>query len=537
MLIDVAQLEREYYERLPDLDEEGQVVTFGAGGHRGSPLQGSFTEAHVLAITQAICDFRREHGIDGPLYIGRDTHALSSPVQRTALTVLASNGVDSVIQRNDGVTPTPVISRTILVHNRIRKWRLADGIAVTPSHHPPEYGGIKYHPPDGGPADYVANRWLETRANFLLRNNNTEVKRLPYLAALRAETTHHEDFVLPYVRDLCNVVDTDAIRSAGLKFAADPMGGTARSYWEPINTVYGLEIEVVNPALDPTFSFMPLDHDGRIHMDSSSPFAMSRLLELKDRYRIAFANDPSSARCGIVTSAAGLMDPNHFLVTAIHYLLTHRPHWAPDAAVAKGPASTSMIDRVVRNLGRRLTEVPMGFSWFVQGLFDSTLCIGGEENGGATFLRHDGTVWSTDSDGLLMNLLAAEITACTGRDPGEHYRELTREYGAPFYARVDVRAAPETRAALKHLSPVAIRETALAGQPILAKLTSVPGSDTPIGGLKIISARGWFAARPCRTENLYRIYAESFDDLAHLDLIVSEAQEIVNNAVNNSTKA
>jgi phosphoglucomutase len=532
MLIDIAQLEHEYYERLPDLDDATQLVSFGSSGHRGSPLHGSFTEAHVLAIAQAVCDFRREQGIDGPLYIGRDTHALSGPAQRTVLSVLVPNGVEAVIQCDDGATPTAALSHTIVLYNQIRKWRLADGIAIAPSHQPPDRGRIKYHPPNGGPADAATNCWLESRANVLLRNNNSEVKRMPYVTALRAANSHQEDFALPYVRDLGSVIDMEAIHAANLKLAVDPMGGASRQYWELIASLYGLQIEAIDSTADPTFGFMPVDHDGKIRMDCSSPFAMAKVIESKDRYRLAFANDPDAARYGIVTPSAGLLDANHYLAVAIRYLLTHRPGWPIAAAIGKSLVCTSMIDRVVRRLERHLMEVPMGFPWLVPGLFDAGFCFGGEENGGASFLRQDGTTWNTSSDGLVMSLLAAEITARTGRDPGEHYRELTAEFGTPVYARIDVRATPEQRTSLRRLSPSTIRETALAGQPILARLTCIPGTDTPIGGLKVVSSRGWFAARPCRSENFYRIYAESFEGQAQLLEMVSEAQEILTNAMN-----
>ena len=418
MLVDLARLERDYFERRPDLDDPEQRVSFGTSGHRGSSLRGSFTEAHILAITQAICEFRRAQGVDGPLFMGRDTHALSAPAQRTALEVLAANHVHTVIQQNDGVTPTPVISRAILVHNRGRSERLADGIVVTPSHNPPEDGGFKYNPIHGGPADIDVTRWIEDRANDLLRNGNAGVKRIGFAAALSADTTRQEDFVLSYVTDLRNVVDMEVIRAAGLKLAVDPLGGAAVHYWEPINAIYKLDIAVVNPKVDPTFSFMTVDHDGKIRMDCSSPYAMARLVGLKDRYDVAFANDPDSDRHGIVTPSSGLMNPNHYLAVAVHYLLTHRPHWPARAAVGKTLVSSSMIDRVAEKLGHPLYEVPVGFKWFVPGLFDGSCCFGGEESAGASFLRHDGSVWTTDKDGPIMDLLAAEITARTGKDPG-----------------------------------------------------------------------------------------------------------------------
>ena len=532
MLVDVADLERQYHEGRPNLDEPSQMVRFGTSGHRGSPLRGSFNEAHILAITQAICDYRRSHGTDGPLYMGKDTHALSGPAQRTALEVLAANDVEIVIQQNDAVTPTPVISRAILVFNRDRKAHLADGIVVTPSHNPPEDGGFKYNPPNGGPADTDVTEWVENRANELLRKRNSGVKRVALSAAMNALRTHQVDFVMPYVEDLRNVVDIPAIRTAGLKLGVDPLGGAARPYWEPINSVYGLDITVVNPKIDPTFSFMTVDHDGQIRMDCSSPYAMARLVGLKDRYQVAFANDPDSDRHGIVTPSAGLLNPNHFLAVAIGYLLTHRPKWMANAAVGKTLVSSSMIDKVVEKLGRRLCEVPVGFKWFAPGLFDGSYCFGGEESAGASFLRFDGTVWTTDKDGPIMDLLAAEITAVTGKDPGQHYLEMAAEFGTPYYTRIDAPATPDQRSRLERLSPEAVSESSLAGERIIAKLTRAPGNNAPIGGLKVVAATGWFAARPSGTEDIYKIYAESFRDQAHLDAIVSEAQEIVNNALN-----
>jgi len=531
LLVDLARLEREYYERKPDLGDPTQLVSFGTSGHRGSPLRGSFTAAHIAAITQAICDYRRGQGIDGPIYMGKDTHAVSGPAQRTALEVLAANSVETIIQRDDGVTPTPVISRAILVYNRGRQNHVADGIVITPSHNPPEDGGFKYNPPNGGPADTDVTEWVEKRANELLRAGNAGVKRVPFATAIKAESTHQEDFVLPYVQDLRNVVDMEAIRGAGLELGVDPLGGAAASYWEPINSIYQLRVAVVNPAIDPTFSFMTVDHDGKIRMDPSSPFAMARLVGLKDQYCLSFANDPDSDRHGIVTRSAGLMNPNHYLAVAIRYLLTHRPHWPSHAAVGKTLVSSAMIDRVVAKLGRRLAEVPVGFKWFVSGLFDGSLCFGGEESAGASFLRHDGTVWTTDKDGPIMDLLAAEITARTGKDPGEHYQELTEEFGAPCYTRIDAAATPEQKARLAKLAPDAVKASTLAGEPITAKLTRAPGNQAPIGGLKVVAASGLFAARPSGTENIYKIYAESFKDEGHLEALVSEAQEMVNTAL------
>ena len=531
MLVDLARLEREYYECRPDLDDPEQRVAFGTSGHRGSPFHGSFTETHILAITQAICDYRRTQGTEGPLYLGKDTHALSGPAQRTALEVLAANGVQTVIQQADGVTPTPVISRAILVYNRSRTRNFADGIVVTPSHNPPEDGGFKYNPSNGGPADTDVTQWVETRANELLRGRNAGVKRVALDTALKADGTHQEDFVPPYVDDLRNVVDMDAICNAGLKLAIDPLGGAAVHYWEPINATYKLDIEMVNPLVDPTFSFMTLDHDGKIRMDCSSPYAMARLVGLKNCYQVAFANDPDSDRHGIVTPSTGLMNPNHYLAVAIGYLLTHRPQWSAHAAIGKTLVSSGMIDRVVRKLGRRLAEVPVGFKWFVPGLFDSSFCFGGEESAGASFLRHDGKVWTTDKDGPIMNLLAAEIAARTGKDPGEHYHALTAEFGTAYYRRIDAPATPEQKAKLERLSPGAVKEANLAGEPIAAKLTRAPGNNAPVGGLKVAAASGWFAARPSGTEAVYKIYAESFKDEAHLEAILSEAQAMVDNAL------
>jgi len=533
MLIDPVRLEREYFERRPDLTDPSQLVSFGTSGHRGSPLHGSFTEAHIIAITQAICDYRKAHGTSGPIYMGKDTHAISGPAQRSALEVLAANNVDTVIQRDDGVTPTPTISRAILVHNQARNERLADGIVITPSHNPPEDGGFKYNPTNGGPAETDVTQWIEDRANELLRRNNAEVKRVGFNTAIRADTTRQEDFVLPYVNDLRNVVDMDAIRSAGLKLAVDPLGGAAVHYWEPINAIYKLDIAVVNPQVDPTFSFMTVDHDGVIRMDCSSPYAMARLVGLKDRYQVAFGNDADSDRHGIVTPAAGLMNPNHYLSVAILYLLAHRPDWPAETAVGKTVVSSSMIDHVVHKLRRRLSEVPVGFKWFAPGLFDGSCCFGGEESAGASFLRRDGSVWTTDKDGPIMDLLAAEITARTGKDPGEHYHALTEEFGTSYYTRIDAPATLEQKARLERLSPESVKAPNLAGEPIVAKLTRAPGNGAPIEGLKVVTRNGWFAARPSGTEAVYKIYAESFKDEAHLEAILSEAQEMVDTALAN----
>ena len=527
LLIDVDRLVNEYYTRRPDESDPQQLVHFGTSGHRGSPEEGTFTEAHILAVTQAICEYRRSQRIDGPLFMGKDTHAVSAPAERTALEVLAANGIETMIQRDDGFTPTPVVSHAILCYNRGRKEGLADGIVVTPSHNPPRDGGFKYNPPNGGPADTHVTKWIEERANALLRAGNREVKRVPYESARQAVTTHFHDFSMPYIEDLTHVVDMDCIRSAGIRMGADPLGGATVHYWEPIKALYGLDITVVNPTVDPRFSFMTVDHDGKIRMDCSSPYAMAGLVKLKDQFEISFGNDTDADRHGIVTRSMGLMNPNHYLAVSIHYLLTHRPGWPKTAAVGKTLVSSILIDRVVEALGRRLSEVPVGFKWFVEGLFNGTYCFGGEESAGASFLRRDGTVWTTDKDGPIMDLLAAEMTARTGKDPGELYRELTTQFGTPCYTRIDVPATLAERAAMEHLSPEAVTATELAGEPILVKLSSAPGNGAPIGGLKVITASGWFAARPSGTENIYKIYAESLKDQAHLDLIVKEAQVVV----------
>jgi phosphoglucomutase len=531
MLVDTGKLEREYFDRKPDVANPNQLVSFGTSGHRGSPLRSTFTEAHILAITQAICEYRHTQKIDGPLFMGKDTHFISGPAQRTALEVLAANGVETIIQEKDGVTPTPVISREILVYNRGRKDRLSDGIVITPSHNPPRDGGFKYNPPNGGPADTDVTKWIQDRANDLLRTGNKGVKRTPFETAIKANTTHQRDFVMPYVNDLRNVVDTDVIRGAHLKLGVDPLGGAARPYWEPINSVYGLDVTVVNPVIDPTFSFMTVDHDGEIRMDCSSPYAMASLVGLKDKYQVAFANDPDSDRHGIVTPSSGLMNPNHFLAVAIRYLLTHRPKWSEHLTVGKTLVSSSLIDHVVGKLGRKLCEVPVGFKWFVPGLFDGSFCFGGEESAGASFLRLDGTVWTTDKDGPIMDLLAAEMTAVTGKDPGMHMKELADEFGMPYYTRIDAPASPEQKAKLLKLSPADVKESDLAGEPIVSKLTKAPGNGAAIGGLKVVSKSGWFAARPSGTENICKIYAESFKSDSHLSEIVSEAQTIVTNAM------
>jgi len=531
MLVDPAQLQHDYLGRQPNLDDASQLIRFGTSGHRGSPLHGSFNEAHILAMTQAICDYRQAHATSGPLFMGKDTHAISGAAERNALEVLAANDVETVIQRDDGVTPTPVISRAILVHNQGRAQALADGIVITPSHNPPEDGGFKYNPTNGGPADVDITQWVENRANELLRNGNAGVRRVPFTAAVNASTTHQEDLMRPYVDDLRNVVDMEIIRAATLRLAVDPLGGAAVHYWDAINATYGLDIAVVNPLVDPTFSFMTVDHDGVIRMDCSSPYAMARLVGLKDRYDVAFANDPDSDRHGIVTPGAGLINPNHYLSVAILYLLTHRPDWPAAATVGKTLVSSSMIDHVVRKLGRQLYEVPVGFKWFAEGLFDGSCCFGGEESAGASFLRRDGRVWTTDKDGPIMNLLAAEMTARTGKDPGVHYQALTSEFGAPCYTRIDAPATLEQKAALQELSPAAIKTQNLAGEPIIAKRTRAPGNGAPIDGLKVEARNGWFAARPSGTEAVYKIYAESFKGEGHLNAIVREAQAMVDAAL------
>jgi phosphoglucomutase len=525
LLIDVDKLRQAYAERRPDISDPNQLVSFGTSGHRGTPSDGTFTEAHLLAMTQAICDYRRTNGINGPLFMGKDTHALSSPAEQSALEVLAANAVETFIQVHDGVTPTPAISRAIIVHNRGRNTSLADGIVVTPSHNPPSAGGFKYNPPNGGPADTDVTGWIQDRANDLIRQLNRDVKRQPYSSALKAGTTHQIDFAAPYIDDLATVIDLDIIRDSSLRIGIDPLGGAATGYWTPMKAQYGLNITVVNPAIDPTFRFMTLDHDGKIRMDCSSPYAMAGLVKLKDHFDIAFGNDADADRHGIVTRSMGLMNPNHYLAVAIRYLLTHRSQWPRTAWVGKTVVSSSLIDRVVHDLGRPLREVPVGFKWFAAGLLDGSCCFGGEESAGAGFLRKDGTVWTTDKDGLLLGLLAAEITARTGKDPGEHYRELAAQFGTPYYVRIDASATPDQKKRLGKLSPEDVTATVLAGNPIVSQLTRAGGA--PIGGLKIVTAKGWFAARPSGTENMYKLYAESFVSQSHLEALVEEAQQII----------
>ena len=527
LLIDTALLEKDYYTKTPDLADANQLVSFGTSGHRGTPFNGTFTEAHILATTQAICEYRQGRGITGPLFIGKDSHAASAPAQRTALEVLAANGVETFIQRDDGFTPTPSISHAILTYNRGRASGLGDGIVITPSHNPPSDGGFKYNPPNGGPADTDITGWVQDRANELLRGGNKDVKRLAYESALKAGSTHLHDFITPYVATLGEVIDMAAIKAAGVRIGIDPLGGASLQYWQPVKERYVLDITVVNTKVDPRFSFMTVDHDGKIRMDCSSPHAMASLVGLKDKFSVAFGTDPDADRHGIVTPSAGLLNPNHYLAVAINYLLTHRPQWNKNSAVGKTLVSSSIIDRVVALLGRTLMEVPVGFKWFAPGLADGSVCFGGEESAGASFLRRDGSVWSTDKDGLILGLLAAEICATTGKDPGQHYAELTAKFGAPSYKRIDAAATPEQKKAFKKLTPAAVTASTLAGDAITAKLTRAPGNNADIGGLKVCTQNGWFAARPSGTENIYKVYAESFKGDAHLDNIIEEAQKIV----------
>jgi phosphoglucomutase len=531
LLIDVSALEKAYYERTPDLGDPNQLVSFGTSGHRGTPLQGSFTEAHILAITQAICNYRRSRGVTGPLFMGKDTHALSPLAQRTALEVLAANGVETYIQKDNGFTPTPSISKAILAYNRRRRVHMADGIVITPSHNPPADGGFKYNPPNGGPADTKVTGWIQSRANELLRSKCKEIERMPYASALKASTTHEEDFLLPYVQDLAEVIDMEIIRSAHITIGVDPLGGASVDYWDPVKTHFGISITIVNTHVDPTFRFMTVDHDGKIRMDCSSPYAMAGLVNLKDQFDIAFGTDTDADRHGIVTRSLGLMNPNHYLAVSIYYLLTHRPKWPTTSVVGKTLVSSSLIDHVVRGLGRKLSEVPVGFKWFVPGLLDGSTCFGGEESAGASFLRSDGTVWTTEKDGLILGLLAAEIIARTRKDPGEHYKELTEKFGTPYYIRIDGPATPEQKNRLNGLAPQDVIATELAGEPILTKLTRAPGNNASIGGLKVVAKSGWFAARPSGTENIYKLYAESLKSQSHLEAIVEEAQQIVSRSL------
>jgi phosphoglucomutase len=531
LLIDVDRLIRDYHERTPDLGDPQQLVAFGTSGHRGTSQNGTFTESHILAITQAVCEYRAAQGTTGPLYMGKDTHALSGPAQQTALEVLTANGVETIIHEKDRPTPTPVVSVAVLNHNRGRTSGLADGIVITPSHNPPRDGGFKYNPTTGGPADVDATDWIQKRANDLLRAKNVGVQRVPYETALKANTTHARDLIGPYVEGLSSVVDMTAIAAGRVKLGVDPLGGASLPYWEPIANRYGLDLTVVNPKLDPTFGFMTVDHDGQIRMDCSSPYAMAGLIGLKNQYRVAFGNDPDSDRHGIVTPTAGLMNPNHFLAVAVRYLFSHRPHWPAAAGIGKTLVSSALLDRVAMSLDRKLVEVPVGFKWFVSGLLDGSLGFGGEESAGLSFLRRDGTVWSTDKDGPIADLLAAEITAVTGKDPGQHFQEIEAQFGRSWYTRVDQAATPAQKSALKKLSPGAVTAETLAGEPIQSKVTYAPGNGAAIGGLKVTADNGWFAARPSGTEDVYKVYAESFKGEDHLATILDEARQIVTRAL------
>ena len=530
-LTDIAELISLYYEIQPDVENPDQQVAFGTSGHRGSSLNSSFTEDHIMAISQAICEYRAEQGFTGPLFIGKDTHALSIPAEKSALQVFAANGVTVMIDQAGGYTPTPVISHAILAYNKERSAGLADGVIITPSHNPPDTGGFKYNPPHGGPADTDATGWIANRANELLANNNEAVQSLYLQDALEADTTVAYDFITPYVDDLGNVIDMEAIKNAGLKICADAMGGAGLRYWKPIAEKYGLDLTIRNDTVDYTFSFMTVDRDGKVRMDCSSPYAMASLVALKDDFDIAFGNDPDYDRHGIVTKSAGLLNPNHYLAVAINYLFTHRAGWRKDAAIGKTLVSSSIIDRVAAELGRELQEVPVGFKWFVDGLLDGSYGFGGEESAGASFLRKDGTVWSTDKDGIILCLLACEIFAVTGKDPGEHYQDLVAKFGNPVYDRVDAPATREEKARLAALSPEQVSAETLAGEPITAKLTHAPANGAAIGGLKVCTENGWFAARPSGTEDIYKIYAESFKGEEHLKQIQAEAKEIVNAAL------
>jgi phosphoglucomutase len=527
ILVNVPRLVTAYYSERPDPSIREQRVAFGTSGHRGSAFKAAFNEAHILAISEAICRYRTQQHITGPLFLGMDTHALSEPAFASALEVLAAHGVDVMIDRDGGYTPTPVVSHAILTHNRGRSSGLADGIVITPSHNPPEDGGFKYNPPNGGPADTQVTAWIEEQANALLADGLQGISRVPYAKARRAATTHRHDYIGAYVGDLAAVVDMDAIRGARLRIGVDPLGGAGVAYWGPVNERYGIDVTVVHEAVDPTFRFMTVDWDGKIRMDCSSPHAMASLIALREHFDIAFANDTDHDRHGIVTRSAGLLNPNHYLAVAISYLFRHRNGWRADAAVGKTVVSSSMIDRVTARLGRRLLEVPVGFKWFVEGLLDGSLAFGGEESAGASFLRRDGSVWTTDKDGIILGLLAAEMVATMGRDPGQLYRELTREFGDPLYERIDAPATPAQKAVLRQLAPQQVQATELAGEKIQSMLSVAPGNNSPIGGLKVITENGWFAARPSGTEDVYKIYAESYRGAAHLRRIQEEAQSLI----------
>jgi phosphoglucomutase len=527
LLANIPRLLSVYYTHKPDIENPHNLVSFGTSGHRGSSFKNSFNEDHVLAICQAICELKKSRNITGPLYVGKDTHALSEAAFFTAIEVFSANNIDIMIQTGSGYTPTPVISHAILTYNQNRTSGLADGVVITPSHNPPDDGGFKYNPPTGGPADTETTNIIQDRANEILMQGLKDVKRMPIERALKADTTHEYDYVAPYVKDLENVIDMKSIASAGLKIGVDPMGGAGVDYWEPIANEYGLDMTIVNKYVDPTFSFMTVDKDGKIRMDCSSPYAMAGLIELKDEFDIAFGNDPDYDRHGIVTRSNGLMNPNHYLAVAVWYLFQNRPDWPKEAAVGKTLVSSSMIDRVAAHLGRRLSEVPVGFKWFVDGLIDGSYGFGGEESAGASFLRKQGTVWTTDKDGIILDLLAAEITATTQRDPGEHYKELQNQFGNPVYERIDAPASREQKAVLGQLTPDMVEAEELAGESIMAKLTHAPGNNAAIGGLKVVTENGWFAARPSGTEDIYKIYAESFIGMEHLRKIQNEAQAIV----------
>jgi phosphoglucomutase len=531
VLVNVARLVTSYYTGQPDPAVAAQRVAFGTSGHRGSSLDNSFNEGHILAVTQAICLYRKQKAIDGPLFVGIDTHALSEPAFASALEVLAANAVVVMVDANAGYTPTPVISHAVLGYNRGRNRGFADGIVITPSHNPPRYGGLKYDPPHGGPAEDEVTRWIEAKANAFLADGLNGVRRIPYERARKASTTHPHDYMNAYVADLTSVVDLEVVRDAKVKMGVDPLGGASVAYWSEIAERYRLDLEVVNWAVDPTFRFMTVDWDGQIRMDPSSPYAMARMVGLKDRFDVAFASDPDADRHGVVSHSEGLLEPNHYLSAAISYLYTHRPGWAQTLVVGKTVVSSSMIDRVTAKLGRQLFEVPVGFKWFVDGLFGGSLGFAGEESSGATFLRRDGNVWTTDKDGIVPNLLAAEMTARVGKDPGEQYRALAAELGTPYATRIDAPATPEQKMKLQKLSPEAVKVSTLAGEPIIGRIVRAPGNDALIGGLKVTTASGWFAARPSGTEDIYKIYAESFRDLAHLDALVEEAQSIVQDAL------
>jgi len=521
MLIDPARLVTHYYEKKPNIENPLELVSFGTSGHRGNPSDGTFNETHILAIAQAICEYRAAQGIDGPLYLGKDSHAASSAAEKTALEVFLANGVDAVVQEKDGVTPTPVISRAILAYNHGRANHHADGVVITPSHNPPQDGGFKYNPPHGGPADTDATGWIQKRANELMKAGNRDVKRTT------SDKSNTQDLILPYVRDLAAVIDFDAIRAAKVRIGVDPLGGASLPYWEHVASVHNIDITVTNPRLDPTFGFMTVDHDGKIRMDCSSPYAMAGLVGLKDKFDIAFGNDPDADRHGIVTPSSGLMNPNHYLAVAVDYLLSHRPDWSEDAAVGKTLVSSGILDRVVASHNRRLYEVPVGFKWFAKGLHDGSICFGGEESAGASFLRRNGTAWSTDKDGLILGLLAAEITAVTGSDPGVSYARLTEKFGRSFYTRIDSPATPEQKARLGKLDPESIAAFELAGDRIELKATKAPGNGASIGGLKVATENGWFAARPSGTENICKLYAESYVSEEHLARILEDAKAMV----------